>query len=142
MRHGRILAGSKGAKALFCLDGEILQTLELPEGVHNVATFLAMAGNGQEVLFEGVKIVGARPKLHVMDFGRLAFESAANPHFRVSASARMARNLEDKLKRFEALETSVKRGVEAMKRAKRAVPQIENQTVEPSGADAGQAPTT
>lgn len=100
-------------------DGEVLVTFPLEAGEHGAARYLRYEAPDR-FLVPAPEVVVLEPanRLLTDHFGEAAFESAANPHFRVTDAMRQAREMEQRLRRVEALETSLRHQARAMARAK------------------------
>lgn len=134
--------GPKGAEVSFVsADGEILRTLVVPPGIHAAATYRKLRGPGETVAFSTPLYALSAKSASIRHPGHL--DSAANPSFRVSPAQRQAKELRGLLARSEALNRSAQKAMQAVKRAKRDLPQIEDRRGD-AGAkpDAGQVPAS
>lgn len=117
-----IVSGSKSGQVTYVNpDGEIVRELSLPPGVYDTATFLKLALAGESVAFDRPVVVARGNMRTCKPDGQ--FDSAANPHFRVTAAMRQERNIRAMLTRTEALAVRVRSEVKALRRAK-AAPQL------------------
>lgn len=121
------------------LTGEVRRQIQVPPGIYPMATFEKQRHPGEVVSVDGDILRDRGNAATIKHPGH--FESAANPHFRMSPAARQARELRKMLARTEALAAFTRKGLKAMARAKRAVAQIEDRTSE-TGQDAGEVPAT
>lgn len=118
MRHETLFVGPKGCTVLFHRDGVITRQIDLAAGAYPVRRFLAAREAGEWIDFGSGKIMGKQPQIRSQNFGDRAWESAANPSWRISPSARVARDLKVGMLRMNAMGKSVAKGIEALKRAK------------------------
>jgi len=137
--RGRFIVGPKGATIHFHRDGEVVQHLELPPGQYSTAQFEKARG-AHGIRVDYGKLLIQRPTMDSsrMTFGEQAFQSAANPSWRISAGQRQARELQRMMQATQFAAKRVEKGLEAMKRAKQAVPQI----APPVSSDAGEVSAT
>lgn len=137
MRHGNFAVGPEGLCVTYHVDGEVVRTVDLPAGLYRVATFLRARLRGEDVDIPAPIFAGTA-RVSMNDFGDEAWQSAANPSFQVSNADRMARMLDEKLRRVEVMQARVDLSMQAMQRAAAAVPQIESR---PSEVDDGSIST-
>lgn len=134
-----IVTGSKPGVVMFTRDGVIEHELSFPPGVYSTATIEKWRYPGQVVVYDRPLMARVGNSLTCKPVEQ--FDSAANPHFRMTAAARQVRELRALTKRNEALMARVRKGVSAMGRARRAVPQIADQSQEVQ-SDAGEVSAT
>lgn len=117
-------------------DDEIVFEISVPPGVYTTAQFEKLRGPGQRVVFDRQVVRQRGNAVTCKPEGQ--YESAANPHFRMTAAARQAREMRQMLQRTVALEARTRKNLAAIRRSA-AVPQIEDQTGED---DAGEVSAT
>lgn len=120
------IVGLKGGVASFCCTstGEVLAEVPLTPGVHHLASLVRFRASGHELRLSGGVLVSSQGNTaRCKPPGQ--FESSANPFFRVSPAARQQRELVRMMQRTEALSRRTAKQLQALKRAKQAVPQIE-----------------
>lgn len=138
---GSFFVPAKGAEISFVSqDGEIVRSIHLVAGHYVAATFEKLRRAGEVVVYGGLAVhhpVGnARNVVHPG-----AYESAANPSFRVSPAQRQAKNLQRMMARTEALARVARKGMQAMARARSDVPKLEAPALE-LPKDAGEVSAT
>jgi len=136
--NATFFVGPKGAEVHFVDEhGEIGRSVALPPGRYSTASFEKLRGRGEFVTYPLPLLPAVGNTVNIKHPG--AFDSAANPSFRVSPAQRQAKQLQDMLRRSEALNRSTRKAMQAMKRAKADVPRIEHQQEVPAPeADAGE----
>jgi len=140
--RGRFIVGPKGATIHFHCEGEILHSLELPPGNYSTAQFEKARGGVHGVRVDYGKLFVQRPLMNSkrLTFGERAFQSAANPNWRISAGQRQVRDLQRMMQATQFAAKRAQKALQAMKRAKSAVGQIEYAPEAPT--DAGEVPAT
>lgn len=138
--NGRFFIGPKGGSVNFVdEDGVVTRFIPLSAGAYSLATFQKLRAPGEHVTVDAPvfrQLGNVARERHPA-----AFESAANPSFRVSPAQRQAKNLQRMMARTEALARYAAKGLKAIKRAKAAVPQLEH-TPELPNSDAGEVPAS
>lgn len=117
MRNGTLYVGSKGLTVFYHVDGEVTRSVDLVPGSYPVKPFLAARKRGEAVDFGKGQIVATSARICRENAGAQAFQSAANPQWRMSPSARVARDLRVQLNKVTAMQRSVDKGLQALKRA-------------------------
>lgn len=132
--------GVKGGEVHFLRDGEIMRSLPLGGGVYSTASFEKLRRPGETVGYPVPLLRLTGHFTHVRHPG--AFDSAANPSFRVSPGQRQARDLSRMMARSEALNRSAHKALQAAKRASRDVPKLEHKPDLPVSTDDGSVSAT
>lgn len=118
--------GPKGGEVVYLSeDGEIRRTLVLGAGAYATASFEKLRRPGETVSYSA-PLHGLRASVQRIAHPG-AFDSAANPSFRVSPAQRQAKQMQQMLARSEALNRRAAKALQAVKRANRDVPKIEHQ---------------
>lgn len=138
--NSQFFVGPKGAEVHFLCDGEITRTIQLPAGAYACASFEKLRRSGETV---GYPV----PVLRSFGNGRNikhpgAFDSSANPSFRVTPAQWQAKQLQQMMQRTEQLAKRANKALQAARRAKKDVPQIEHTPDLPAKVDAGDIPAT
>ena len=97
-------------------DGEILRSFSIPAGIYDTSRLCLLAGRGERVHSSAAMVT--RATIMPMDFGEVARESSANPHFRVSPAQRQAREMTRMLRNTQAMLHAAKKERDALSRAK------------------------
>lgn len=114
--RGRFVVGPGGAFVTYHADGEVRREVELAAGVYCCATFEKSRLPGEAVDYGQSVLLGTTVSVQPLDFGDKAYQSAANPFFRVTPAMRQVKELQRMLSRSEALDRRVKKGLQAMQR--------------------------
>lgn len=121
---GLFFVSAKGADVHFVSpDGEVNRTISLAAGQYATASFEKLRYPGETVAFSVPVRRSVGNSLNVTHPG--AYHSAANPSFRISPAQRQAKELQRMMARTEALAKYARKGMQAMARAKVAVPMLE-----------------
>lgn len=125
--------GPKGGSVSFVDDetGEVRLEIPLQPGVHPVSRFVRLRRAGERMIPSGREVA----TVGVQSVHRSAghYDSAANPHFKVSAAQRQVREMMRMMGRTEALARRTAKAQQAMARAQ-SVAQL------PAPAPVGDAP--
>jgi len=114
---GKFFVGPKGSSVHFVNeDGECSRTIRLAGGSYSTATFEKLRHRGERVAYEEPVFFQIGGVHRVQHPG--AFESAANPSFRISPAQRQAKELQRMLTRTEQLAKRTERAMRALQRAK------------------------
>lgn len=134
----KFLVGPKGGSVSVISEaGEVVLELPLAAGIYPVARFAPFLFSGATLGLPGPLLSDCGNAETCKPDGQ--YESAANPHFRVSPAARQLREMRRMMQRTEALATKTAKQFEAMQRAKEHVPQLEAPA---SSSDAGEVPAS
>jgi len=104
------------------LTGEVIFELHLAAGVYPLARFAPLRRAGASLSLPGPVIASSGNALSCKPVGQ--YESAANPHFRVSPADRQVRQMTRMMRRTEALAKRAEAAQTAMTRAKSAQAQL------------------
>lgn len=122
-RNSIIIAPREGGiLELFSAEGELLAHFPLAPGRSKATRWLDLCGPDQILRTgEGVMVLEPAHRLHVQTFGEEAFASAANPDFQVSPADRMSRMLDQRLRKLEVTQATLRAKEAALVRAEASV---------------------
>jgi len=137
MRNGVLQVGPKGGQVTYHRGGEVTRCVILAPGEHSCKPFMAAREAGEEIEW-GAPIVATRARLLTIFQGRV--ESAANPSWRMSEAARMARDIRNQLLQTQAYAKRAEKAARMMRRAKTPPPAVAGAEVGPASEGGENAP--